>query len=105
MKWTLFIDDERFPEFVGINYPVVVARNSYDALRFVDAWGMPNQIWFDHDLGEKDTAMTFVRWLEGEVAYKGLKIPDDFTFAVHSMNPIGAENIRSAMAQLIEHYK
>ena len=47
---------------------------------------------FDHDLGEEKTGYDFAKWLI-EQNYIG-------KFRIHSMNPVGASNIR----QLLKHY-
>lgn len=47
---------------------------------------------FDHDLGEGKSGYDFAKWLL-ENGYCG-------QFAIHSMNPVGAMNIR----QLLIHY-
>lgn len=52
----------------------------------------------DHDLGEQDNAMIFLKWLANE--YDMEKIP---SFAVHSQNPIGRENIVSYMESWLRH--
>lgn len=105
-KWELFLDDERFPEYVGVHDPVVVARNSYDAQRFVEEWGIPEHIYFDHDLGGSDTAIVFINWLEGYLINGGYYrlLPEDFTYSVHSMNPVGAENIKGKMDSMIDYF-
>lgn len=105
MKWKLFIDDERFP----VKPDCVIARSSMEAILMVGHYGLPTHIDFDHDLkilnGVADTAMEFVKWLENEVVDGKIDIPAEFTFAVHSQNPVGAENIRSRMNQLLQHYQ
>ena len=84
----LFIDDERFP----VTNDFVIARNSADAIAYVEKFGCPNFISFDHDLGGGDTAMVFVKWLiEKDLDYQ--VIPSDFDYYIHSQNPIGRQNI------------
>ena len=84
----LFIDDERFP----VTNDFVIARNSADAIAYVEKFGCPNFISFDHDLGGDDTAMVFVKWLiEKDLDYQ--VIPSDFDYYIHSQNPIGRQNI------------
>lgn len=105
MTWKLFIDDERFPK----NPDSMLARTSLDAQLMVQNYGVPVHIDFDHDLGvdrngHTMTSMDFVRWLEARIVDGYLELPKGFTFAVHSMNPIGAGNIRSRMDQLVKHF-
>ena len=85
----MYIDDIRDPkgEFD------LTARNSDTAINIMRQTGCPNFISFDHDLGGDDTAMRVVKFMvEMDLDHKGW-IPNDFTFFVHSANPVGAANI------------
>lgn len=99
-KWKLFLDDERFP----VDPEFCIARNSYDAIWMVKQLGCPVEIAFDHDLSGNDTVMTFLRWFEDAVIDGVIDLPKNFCYSVHSQNPVGAENIRSRMDQLIKHF-
>jgi hypothetical protein len=104
MTWKLFIDDERWPkEGTG---PWTICRCSYDAIEMIKELGMPEEIAFDHDLGLAvdendneyfDTTMKLIHWIIDEHYDNGLVIPSNFTFTVHSANPIGAQNIKELM--------
>ena len=86
----LYIDDIRNPkgEFDA------VVRTSEEAINWMTFYGCPEFISFDHDLGGTDTAMTVVKWMiENDLNENELFIPDNFTFFVHSANPVGAANI------------
>ncbi len=96
----MFIDDERHP----VTDDWVVVRTSQVAIDYVWHFGCPVEISFDHDLGGEDTAMIFVKEFEGFVL-DGMRIPDNFKFSVHSQNPIGAENIKNRMNNIINWYK
>lgn len=50
--------------------------------------GLPTVMSLDHDLGESETVMEFLRWL-ADVAYD--RGPPGFL--VHSANPVGRDNI------------
>jgi hypothetical protein len=93
-RWHLFLDDVRFPEHYSFGYdsPLVLARNSLDAIRMVKINGLPEFISFDHDLGGDDTSIIFVRWLIE--TYPDGPIPD---YSIHSANPVGSGNIDSLM--------
>lgn len=100
MNYRLFIDDERFlvtPDWF-------IARNSFQAIKALELYGMPKEIAFDHDLGSQDTAIVFINHLENEMIDHGLKFPKGFIYTVHSQNPIGAANIISKMDSLIRHF-
>lgn len=102
MGWKLFIDDERWPK----DDSFVIARSSADAIEMIKERGMPDNIAFDHDLGIAfdqndnqyvDSTMRVVHWIIDQHYDHDLAIPEHFTFTVHSMNPIGARNIRELM--------
>lgn len=86
-SYKLFLDDERDP--IGKDW--VVARSSFDAAVIVAIGGMPSYISFDHDLGEDDTAMNFLKWLAENCQDRGTTFT--FDYYVHSQNPIGRDNI------------
>lgn len=63
---------------------------------------------FDHDLGMDNerkvlpSGYDFAKWLV-EMDMNGIiSIPKDFTFTVHSANPVGAENIRTYLCSYME---
>ena len=92
----LFLDDIRNPP-EGREW--TIARNYDEALAYAQVHGCPSYISFDHDLGEADaeTGYNFAQWLvEQDLENPGF-IPEDFSFYVHSANPVGAENIRSLL--------
>lgn len=98
MKYRLFIDDLRFlttPDWF-------VARNSYEAISALYLYGCPSEIAFDHDLGGQDTAMVFVKKFADMLIDEEISLPEGFKYSVHSANPVGAENIKSFMDQLLE---
>lgn len=91
MTYNLYLDDLRNPP---ADRDWLVCRSSQEALdRIVDI-GMPSFISFDHDLGEDDTTMIFLRRLVNEVWDGQTVIPD---YQIHSANPVGVENVRSFM--------
>lgn len=83
----------------------VCVRSSDEAIAYVHDYGCPDFISFDHDLGEDDTSMRFINWFIDEVLDGRLQIPDDFSYAVHSGNPVGAENIRNRMDGFLKFLK
>lgn len=117
MTYTLFLDDIRFPEDVkypyGLYSNVIVCRSFDDAVWTVKHHGAPRFISFDHDLadvhyiigdGEK-TGYTFAKWFCDWVIDNDVDLGPRFDFYVHSMNPVGAENIRSYMRNFLDRYK
>ena len=101
MTYRLFIDDERFP----VTPDWFIARNSYQAIKALELYGMPQEIAFDHDLGGQDTAINFINTLESEIIDRNLEFPKGFEYTVHSQNPIGAANIISRMDSLIDYFE
>jgi|SRR5271166_2357852 len=107
MKKYLFLDDERIPKDVNWvridkSAPWEIVRSYDEAVAWVTSNGFPDVISFDHDLGDAHyygnfadgkTGYDFAKWLVEYDTVTGL-MPGDFSFTVHSMNPIGAENIR-----------
>lgn len=100
-RYRLFIDDERMPT----EPDWFVARNSYQAICALVMYGMPYEIAFDHDLGGQDTSMVFINKLVDFLNDGAVEFPEDFKYSVHSQNPIGAENIRCYMNNIIKEYK
>jgi len=134
MKY-LFLDDERMPGDVtwiaigsgkpyhegrGANWAIV--RSFNQAVDWVKVNGFPDVISFDHDLGyeEYDTTDTgivivtnateeksgydFAKWLVEYDMDTGL-MPENFSFTVHSKNPIGAANISGYLNSYIASKK
>ena len=86
----IYIDDMRQPLI-----PDALWVKSYDeAIAALTIINMPITLTidFDHDLGEEKTGYDFAKWLI-EQSYIG-------KFRIHSMNPVGTNNIR----QLLKHY-
>lgn len=121
--WTLFLDDVRKPSQVlatGGDFFLVAAKSYEEAVKLIEEKGAPKHIYFDHDLSEehytldwadhaawqntRPTGMDLAKW----IVYKDMRefgkfLPEDFTFSVHSMNPIGAENIRKCLDSYLEY--
>jgi hypothetical protein len=84
----MYLDDIREPD----GSYTYAARSSDEAILIMDI-GCPDFISFDHDLGEEDTAMNVVKYMvEKDLDNPGW-IPYDFSYKVHSANPVGKENI------------
>jgi hypothetical protein len=115
----LFLDDLRTIDMVypGFNPPDwAIARNYHEFVNFIEKFGLPNFISFDHDLGFEHTRWYFengghgnppdpsetvfkektgydaAKWLCEYCQDNGLKIP---SYKVHSANPVGKVNIVS----------
>jgi len=103
MRYILFIDDERTVDMVdtsnwpvdneGKLLPVFIARSSDEAKSCVELSGMPVYMSLDHDLGEEDRTMDFLKWLTNE--YGSMHIITCPGYGIHSANPIGEKNMSS----------
>ena len=127
MRYRLYLDDIRYPPD---NHPDWrIARNYHDALWYVKTYGLPYHVSFDHDLADvhyadenyssrelflgddgkfsapyEFTGYDFAKWLCQWIMDND---PDmtDFTFNVHSANPVGADNIRNYMANFLHKWR
>lgn len=105
MSWNLFIDDERFPPDDGRDW--VIARNEFQVyIEIALHEECPVYISFDHDLGEDvstgyDIAKELVERDMSEHSW--FKFPENFSFYVHSQNPIGKKNIESYLNNYLKH--
>jgi hypothetical protein len=113
MSYYLFLDDERLPQDVtwepirrDSQYTIVRSFNEF--VLCIASYGVPSYVTFDHDLGDehyghglnddeipydkyvKKTGYDCAKWLVNYCIDNNLKFPD---YNVHSMNPVGFENI------------
>jgi hypothetical protein len=112
MKYKLFLDDERYPPDDDIDFGYWrIARNFHDAVWYVKNYGIPYHIAFDHDLGysgnfmPNPSGMDFAKWFCNHLMDNDIKLHGQFTYSVHSMNPVGAKNIDMYMAQYLRDYQ
>lgn len=105
--WRIWLDDTRDPRDHGwdVYTNVLWVKKAKDAMALirlaVDYQAVNNDaciefISFDHDLGEDLTGYDVAKVIESHCAYGELKINRDM-WAVHSANPVGRRNIKSAM--------
>ena len=93
MTWSMWLDDQlddpatpsrRVPEgFFG-------AKSTVEALVLIAKMGMPNFIDFDFDLGDNDTALSFLYELQFRYP-----VGPFFDYAVHSRNVYAKQTIDS----------
>ena len=97
----LYLDDIREPD----DADCIVVRSFDEATNFVLERGVPEFISFDHDLGCSDdgqinpSGYDFARWLVESDISGLIAIPDNFTFAIHSQNPVGSKNIEMLLSR------
>lgn len=107
MSYALFIDDERSPPEDGRHWRI--ARTEGEVAAILRVYGSAEFISFDHDLGAGeptgyDIAHNLVNGdnglMPGSAYAAGL--PETFSFAVHSQNPVGAKNIDALLSRYLE---
>jgi len=114
-KYNLFLDDLRIPtDVTWANIPVdqhySLVRSYKEFVDLITLRGLPKFVCYDHDLadihyghGLNDDAIPYdsykektgydcAKWLVGYCFAKKIKHPP---YVVHSMNPIGKQNIES----------
>lgn len=104
MLYSLFLDDERFPPDDPFNdVPWVLARTYEDAVWYVENYGMPHMFSFDHDLGLlSKNGYQFAQWVGERMMDRSAECRKPIYYTVHSMNPVGAENIRRYLNRVNE---
>lgn len=95
----IYLDDIRNPKSDGWT----IVRNYDEFVGFIEKNGLPDEISFDHDLGEDKTleiksGYDCAKWLCEYCWGNGLPLP---SWNVHSANPVGRDNI----IQLIQNYE
>lgn len=100
----VYLDDERTPKVIPFDE---IIRNSWDFFDYIKEHGCPDYISFDHDLGdESNDGYEIVKQLVTmDILRSGKLIPENFTWHVHSANPVGRDNINKYLEQYLEFKK
>ena len=102
----MFLDDERHPPRSWHDGSFIIMRSTELAKVFCTVMYVPDFISFDHDLGEnKLTGYDFAHWLVEQDISKAGFLPDIFSFTIHSMNPVGAQNITILLNNYLQFRK
>ena len=88
----IFLNDIRHPR----TDDWIIIRSSDDIKEYIRNNGMVDYISFDHDLGDDDTAMIFIKWLIDKDLDENI-IKESFEYNIHSANPVGRDNIDSIL--------
>lgn len=104
IQMRLYLDDIRIPK----SDTFTIVRSYKEAVKFVEEFGIPEYISFDHDL-EVDsnnnllpTGYDFAKCLV-EMDMNNIHLfPKNFKFNVHSANPIGKVNIESYLTNYLQ---
>jgi hypothetical protein len=106
MTYRMFLDDVRDPAWV---YPEqqtqdwIVCRSVSEAQSMISDLGCPCWISFDHDLGDQvSSGHDLAQWLVEQDLEEG-QMPQDFSYACHSANPVGAANICGLLDNYLRH--
>ena len=122
VKYNLFLDDVRMPHTtynytknkIYIDFDWQVKRSYDEFVEMIIDNGLPEVVSFDHDLADahydpntwtenfvyqEKTGMDCVKWLVNYCIDKGKPFP---TWYIHSMNPIGSENMRSYITSYLK---
>ena len=114
-NYNLFLDDNRIPTHVTwVDIPkdqhYSVVRNYQEFVDLITLRGLPKFVCYDHDLGSahyghglngddipydsytEKTGYDAAKWLVDYCMNKAIKHP---SYVVHSMNPVGKQNIIS----------
>ena len=101
----IYLDDLRTPTE---KFDFVV-RNYDEAIEVIKKYGVPNYISFDHDLGVDDegellkSGYDLAKWIVESDLNGSYKLPSNFTYKVHSQNPVGKKNIISLLNAYLKY--
>jgi hypothetical protein len=113
----IFLDDTRLPtEVVWLTLPSVkwkIIKNYEQFINAIKLDGIPEVISFDHDLGidfspnetipnTEKTGLDCAKWLVDYCLDNSHSLP---TYYVHSLNPIGKQNILNFLNNAKKHFK
>ena len=92
----IYLDDERTPK----RDDFFVVRTYQEFVDWIDTYGMPVYISFDHDIasydinGKEMTGLDAAKYVVDYCIDNDVACPE---FNVHSANPVGGENINSML--------
>jgi hypothetical protein len=109
MTYKLFLDDVRYPgEVTWVKFengPYEIVRSYEQFVEHITTNGLPDYVCFDHDLNDihyggnysdERTGYHAAVWLVEYCHENKLEFPN---YVVHSMNPVGKENIEKYIEQ------
>jgi hypothetical protein len=90
MTYKMYLDDVRpMPADFDVH-----CTDYKSAVQYIQQFGLPIFISYDHDLGTEESGFTLAKFIVNYCIDNNKKVPK---YTVHSANPVGAENIRSYM--------
>jgi hypothetical protein len=121
--WNLFLDDIRDVDYVNDGREYTLARSFHEAQKLIlEHENLPAHIAFDHDLGwdtlqplegsfliaaplegkELPSGYDFAKWLTELDMDKIIDIPENFSWSIHSSNPVGSANINGILTSYLK---
>lgn len=97
MKRVLWVDDLRPPK----DQNFIHILNFNDFVADIKCNGLPDEIWFDHDLGEEKSGYDCAKWLVNYCIDHEAKLP---VYHLHTMNPVGRDNILGIFKAFEKYY-
>lgn len=89
-----------------INYNIIWVKNYYEFKSYIDNFGLPNIVCFDHDLGEcgenEHNGYTCAKYIAQYCMNHNCKYPK---YDIQSANIVGAQNIKSYITNFNKHWK
>lgn len=105
----IFLDDERNPaDVTWVNLPDVewlIVRTPNAFKTIIKEQGIPHHISFDNDLGTCEEGRHLAKWMIEEILDNNLTLPSNFSFTVHSKNPIASRWIEQYLQAAICHMR
>lgn len=95
MTYSMYLDDVRLkPSEFDIH-----CESYKSAVQYIQQFGLPHLISFDHDLGTIESGFTLAKFIVEYCIDNNKRLP---LYLIHSANPVGAENIKSYMDNFSE---
>jgi hypothetical protein len=105
-KTIYWIDDERDPKTHLPNRKkddtVLWFKDYKTFVKHVIDFGLPDAVWFDHDLGNGKNGMDCASFMVDYCLDKGIPLPE---CGCQSQNPVGKENITKLIESYNKFYK
>lgn len=89
------------PEWDEDRDNVTWVKTYEEFIAWIQKWGLPEMICFDHDLGGKYDGYDAAKWLVNYCLKHQLQLPK---WNVQSANPVGRENIEGIFKSFVKHH-
>lgn len=82
----------------------MVIRSYREAVLYIKEHGLPAMISFDHDLGLEESGYDIAKWIVEQILDGNLDLPKEFSYTVHSANPVGKRNIEALFNNFTKYW-